>query len=50
MLLELFNFHTLIELGVENSVLLKHFITFSADLNHGSDHLGLDEERVEAEG
>ena len=49
MLLELFDLHTAAKLGVEDAVLVQDLVTFSTDVNHGSDDLRLDEERVEAE-
>ena len=49
MLLELFDLHTAAKLGVEDAVLVQYLVTFSTDVNHGSDDLRLDEERVEAE-
>jgi len=48
MLLEFVNTHGLIELIVENAVVTHDKVALLTDLDHGPDHLILDEQRIEA--
>ena len=48
MLLEFVNTHSLIELIVENAIVTHDKVALLTDLDHGPDHLILDEQRIEA--